>query len=111
MSVSTMGFPITTTTAATVNNQYNGDNHSLTLQHHQSRTRYEEDTATIEHALNAGEHLLEAAGLTYLPFTVRTARDIYSQIFQQDDSSGGDDETNFNPGELQHLSSLLDPAA
>lgn len=42
---------------------------------------------------------------------MRTARDIYSQIFQQDDSSGGDDETNFNPGELhQHLGSL-DPAA
>ncbi|KIR42778.1 hypothetical protein I307_01128 [Cryptococcus deuterogattii 99/473] len=74
MSVSTMGFPITTTTAATVNNQYNGDNHSLTLQHHQSRTRYEEDTATIEHALNAGEHLLEAAGLTYLPFTAETSQ-------------------------------------
>lgn len=111
MSVYATGFPITTTTVATVNDQYNGHNQSSTLQHHQPRTRYEEDTATIEHALNTGKRLLEAGGSTYLPFTVRTARDIYSQIFQQDDSSGGDDETNFNPGELhQHLGSL-DPAA
>lgn len=112
MSFSTMGFPITTTTAATVNDQYSGHNQSSTLQHHhQPRTRYEEDTATIEHALNAGKRLLEAGGSTYLPFTVRTARDIYSQIFQQDDSSDGDDETSFSPGEFhQHLGSL-DPAA
>ncbi|WVO19123.1 uncharacterized protein IAS62_000401 [Cryptococcus decagattii] len=101
-----MGFPITTTTAATVNDQYNGHNQSSTLQHHQPRTRYAEDTATIEHALNTGKRLLEAGGSTYLPFTVRTARDIYSQIFQQDDSSGGDDETNFNPGELHQHSGL-----
>lgn len=112
MSVPTIGFPITTTAAATVNDQYSGDNQSSALQYHQPRTRYEEgDTATIEHALNAGKRLLEAGGSTYLPFTVRTARDIYSQIFQQDDSSGGDDGTNFNPGELHRYLDSLDPAA
>ncbi|ADV21909.1 Hypothetical Protein CGB_D5190C [Cryptococcus gattii WM276] len=95
-----------------LNDQYSGDNQSSALQYHQPRTRYEEgDTATIEHALDAGKRLLEAGGSTYLPFTVRTARDIYSQIFQQDDSSGGDDGTNFNPGELHRYLDSLDPAA
>lgn len=100
MSVATASFP-TTTIATTVYDQYGDDNHlSLQRRHRPSNNQYEQDndTAIIQLALDAGKRLLEAGGSTYLPFTLRTAKELHSRIFQHDNNSAGGKDVSYTPG-------------